>query len=297
MVAVFILWAVYIGPSDPLRSRAVPLTPKPFRMVVGTRPTSEWLLPGSDHPEQLPVKAELLRTRPGDVLAALPGAEEGIAALAEMVRQAVPDLESGADHELPPKYYQGRPAERELADVSLRVQEDLCLMQRRSHQWRLWAAAVCFPSGWRVADKIGAGLDAIHNPVPGYAARLARASTQALDRVAAGDAIVERFNWVLVDSPRLVVAEGGVDGQSDPAPPEQLWLRTERQTMRPVPDGLGVVFTIRTFLTPLADLTGREQRALRESLRGVSDELAEYRSSLGYRDAVASWLAAVDRSA
>ena len=52
------------------------------------------------------------------------------------------------------------------------MQEDLCLMQRGAAGYRL-VAVVCFPAHWRLADKLGRPLEAIHEPVPGFGERLA----------------------------------------------------------------------------------------------------------------------------
>lgn len=278
-----------IAPDDPLRRLAVPLQPKPFRLVVGTRPAQQWLLPGADGAHQLGVKRELLRRRTADVLRVMPTAHAGVAAMVEM-------LTSERQSDNPPRGAHGWPkgidVDVKLAAAAGDVQEDLCLMQYQRGHWRLTAGCVCFPSHWRLADKLDGGLGAIHEPVPGYAERLALATAKAFDRVAAGTDLVERFNWSLTDSTELFAPwPSEPRGVAVREVPELIWLRTERQTLRPLPRGLGVVFTIRTFLTPLRDFTEVERRALGESLRGMSDELAEYRSSLGYRDSVLEWAA------
>ncbi|MDR2983200.1 MAG: DUF3445 domain-containing protein, partial [Nocardiopsaceae bacterium] len=49
------------------------------------------------------------------------------------------------------------------------VAEDLCLMQASDHNdYRLVGASLCAPNRWRLDDKLGQPLDAIHAPVPGY---------------------------------------------------------------------------------------------------------------------------------
>lgn len=272
-----------VGPGHELRRYAVPLQPKPFRLVVGTRPTQRWLLPGPDGEEQLATKAHLLAERPADVLLVRPGAEPAVQAMARLVAGTLP---AGPD------FAAGASAEAALVQAALAVQEDLCLMQRDSSgTWRLTAGCVCFPSHWRLADKVGDDLGGIHVPVPGYADRLAAATRQAFDRIADSDGVWERFNWILAADGELFHPDAL---PPVPVTPEQvphlLWLRTERQTLRALPDDLGVVFGIRTFLTPLSDLTRQEGEALAASLTGVSEELARYRSALGYRDAVQEWV-------
>ena len=120
---------------------------------------------------------------------------------------------------------------------------------------------------------------------------MAAATRQAFDRIADSDDVWERFNWILTADSALFQPDAPPPQPVTAAQvPQLLWLRTERQTLRALPDDLGVVFGIRTFLTPLADLTEQERAALATSLTGVSSELARYRSALGYREAVQEWV-------
>ena len=60
------------------------------------------------------------------------------------------------------------------------VQEDLCLMEKRGEEHVLTAAVLCFPASWRLADKIGRPLEAIHVPVPEYDAKARAAGAAAV---------------------------------------------------------------------------------------------------------------------
>ena len=53
------------------------------------------------------------------------------------------------------------------------VQEDLCIIQDAADGPRFTAAVLCFPSRWRLHEKLGQPLAAVHGPVPLYAERLA----------------------------------------------------------------------------------------------------------------------------
>jgi len=258
------VFTVQIGAGHELRRYAVPLKARPHRVSVGLRPTDVLLLPGPDTPEQLAEKSRLLDEHGHELVAVLPGAESAAAVVAQQLTKA-----------------------DSLVAAALAVSEDICVMQRTQGFWQLTAAAVCFPSHWRPRDKLGRGLDAIHDPVPGYE-RIAAATDQAFDRIADNGGIWERFNWTLVaDDVLCHLGPGEPPGQ--PIRAEDLWLRVERQVLSAVAEDL-VVFLIRTFLTPLPALTQSERTALAESLSGVSDELAKYRSWVGYRDAVISWV-------
>ena len=55
----------------------------------------------------------------------------------------------------------GAPGVHPLETAARLVPEDLCLMRRIESGYVLAAACVCFPSRWRLADKIGRSLAAI----------------------------------------------------------------------------------------------------------------------------------------
>ena len=51
-----------------------------------------------------------------------------------------------------------------IAEFSLNIQHDLCLLESKNSQ-RLLAASICSPSYWDVKTKIGKPLKQIHQPV------------------------------------------------------------------------------------------------------------------------------------
>ena len=51
-----------------------------------------------------------------------------------------------------------------IADMSLLIQDDLCLIRAKGDQ-ELLAASICSPSYWNVKSKIGKPLREIHHPV------------------------------------------------------------------------------------------------------------------------------------
>jgi hypothetical protein len=127
---------------------------------------------------------------------------------------------------------------------------------------------VCFPSRWSLADKIGRDLGAIHGPVPGYGTALGRPVDGFFDRLRA-ERPMWRLNWTLLDTPELSLPDG--DSRRAPAPPgddigAHLWFRVERQTLRRLERTGAVVFTIRTYVTALADLIGTHPRVIGDLL-------------------------------
>src|SRR6202011_6426026 len=91
-----------------------------------------------------------------DVVAFRPGAgaEQAAAEVATLVARA-----TGLDLD---------PHVQPLEAAGLCVQEDLCVLMRGDGHWRLEAGVVCFPSMWRLAEKLGLPVTAIHQRVPYY---------------------------------------------------------------------------------------------------------------------------------
>ena len=82
------------------------------------------------------------------------------------------------------------------------VQEDLCLMAPGDTGYTLEAASLCFPSRWRLIDKIGKRMVDIHSPVPDYENKLARPVDRFFDKLDVNRP-VWRVNWSLTDDPDL----------------------------------------------------------------------------------------------
>ncbi|MGK2947867.1 MAG: heme-dependent oxidative N-demethylase subunit alpha family protein, partial [Acidimicrobiales bacterium] len=124
-------------------------------VAMGTRGIAEgdWLAPDHDRERDLAHKAELLRLRHDDVFAALPTPAVDAASL-ETLRLV--EAATGST---------GDPAGHPLDAAGRLVQEDLCLLVLRDGAPHLDAASLCFPSYWRLADKLGRPLAEVHGPV------------------------------------------------------------------------------------------------------------------------------------
>ena len=177
--------------------RYVPLDPKGFRLAMGLRPLDlgEWLEGGDDVVAQVALKRQLLATRRDEVVARRDPSDVACAELLTLVRDHL------ARHQ--PAALVDAPVDTDpLVTASALAAEDLCVVERRDDQWVLTAATVCFPSRWRLADKIGTSLDHIHAPVPGYEATIAAPTRSFFDRLRV-ERPVWRLNWTLLDDPAL----------------------------------------------------------------------------------------------
>ena len=95
------------------------------------------------------------------------------------------------------------------------VQEDLCILQEVDGELRLTAGVLCFPNRWRLSDKLGRPMMAIHEPVPSYAERLGKPVDRFIGLLAP-DRPVWRLNWSLMDNPMLFQPVGHGWRDTDP---------------------------------------------------------------------------------
>jgi hypothetical protein len=225
---------------------------------------ADWLLVDEHRPAELAERARLLAERHAEVFAALPGTEAAGEEVLVLVRSWLAERGLGATN--PP------PGLHPLEAAGRLVQEDLVLMVERDGRSHLDAACLCFPSHWRLADKLGRPAAEVHGPVPGYDVELADRVDRFLARLRPG-VISARRNWSIHPSAELFAP---VPPPPDPQPPpvDGLWLRSERQTLRLMPVSGAVLFTIRVQQTPLATLEQRPDVASRLARRLRAQPLA-----------------------
>lgn len=285
----------------------------PFRLSMGLERLAldDWIEPDDTFAAQLREKERLLSERHHEVFAALPraaaGATETLALLVEHLPTRFPRLYRRSRAELENlvtgQRWDVRNDDLHPLDLAGRlVQEDLCLMQRRpdTGKYHLVGASLCFPTRWKLVDKLGKPLNAIHAPIPGYAEQLAVSMDRFFDRLHV-DKPVWRLNWSVMDDPTLF--QPGGHGRTGVNPTvtvhnagDTLWLRMERQTLRRLPGSLDILFTIRVHVQPLSRLARRPERAaqLAAAIRALPEPLRRYKSLPPIIDAVLGWL---DRAA
>jgi hypothetical protein len=185
----------------------------------------------------------------------------------------------------------GSGAER-LAWISREFVPDVLLLPRgEANAFTLAAGAVCFPSWWSLAEKIGRSLDEIHGPVPGLNPALGGTINQFLARLRPGAAYC-RVNWGLTATPELNLHPNRARPRLDSVRNStHAFLRTEEQIVAALPVSGGVLFGIRIRLNPLADVLSRPalRAGFHRALRTMPDDLIAYKGLAGVR---AAWLAA-----
>jgi hypothetical protein len=181
-----------------------------------------------------------------------------------------------------------------LIEAALTVPDDLTVLRSiptaDGEQLPFVAGVVCSPSRWRIAEKIGLDMLAVHKPVALYAEHIGAAVDTTLTRLTP-ERPVWRSNWTLEDHPALFQPHSPAAPMADH--PSQLWIRIERETLRRLPRTRGILFTIRGFQEPLSEYVRRGPevvRNLRELVARLPDALARYKSVYDYRAATITWL-------
>jgi hypothetical protein len=275
-----------------------------FRLTMGLMPLplESWIEIDRHFAAALAAKQALLATHHGEVFAALPEAEAPAAELLALLGRHLPrhhvahfrrDGDRLCNLATAEAWNLARPGIHPLDLAGRLVQEDLCLLLAQAQTYRLVGASLCSPNRWRLGDKIGKPLAAIHDPVPGYTATLERPVDRFFARLTA-ERPVWRLNWGITDDPTPFqpVPREGTEAVTPHTAGDRLWLRVERQTLRRLPDTSAVVFTIRTHITRLdaAIATGVGASDLAAALRDMAPATQAYKHIAPLRPALLAWL-------
>lgn len=124
----------------------------------------------------------------------------------------------------------------------------------------------------------------IHAPaVPHYKTKLAKGMDRFFVRLRASQPYM-RFNYAVALSGELFHPNGHhnltTGTLEHPVTLEQLHLRVERQTLQRLPRSQGILFGIRTYITPLAEVTRDvgAARALRTQVKSYGEDVAAYKN-------------------
>ena len=285
----------------------LPFETGPYRMAMAltTVPETAWFEIDARYSEQMDERRHLLADHHDDVFGTLPVSD---AARIEVLRAVVDNLTSHApawfardNHTLfnaltGETWNLAAPPCDPLELAGCLVQEDLCIIQSDGDAPRFTAAVLCFPSRWRLHEKLGRPLTAVHGPVPFYAERLANPVDRFMAKVKPGH-IASRLNWSVLDDPALYQPNGRWRDAANPAVTpdnagDALYLRVERQTLRRLPQSGAILFGIRVHNYPLGVAITKPMHAaqLAEAVRALPDETRHYKSLRAYGPALLAWL-------
>jgi hypothetical protein len=295
-------------PSPPPEAIHLSFEPGPFRMAMGliALPESEMIELDDRYVVEMAQRRALLAEQRVEVFAAVPASEtarrEVLDRLAAFLPARFPAwfARDGAllHNRLTGETWDlSAPSDDPLTVAARLVQEDLCIVQPDAEgNILLTAGVVCFPSRWRLLDKIGRPLPAVHEHVPFYGDKLARPVDRFMTMVKPGK-LAMRLNWSLLEDAALFQLGGKFREDHNPAITQEnagdrLFVRVERQTLSRLTVSGAVLFTIRVHVYPLAKIVERAQIAgrLADAVRALPPETSHYKSLPRFRPALLAYL-------
>ncbi|KAI0379077.1 hypothetical protein F5Y04DRAFT_260333 [Hypomontagnella monticulosa] len=188
-----------------------------------------------------------------------------------------------------------------LAYTGENVEEDFYFMCPDAEgQFRLQGYIACFPGGFLSPARVGESVREIHKPVPGYERKLGLSVDRYFARMQPGD-FIGRMNWSLqVDGADLFRTDGNnyypgteqvvTEEKEDPLL-EECFLRVEHQTLTKLPRTHAVIFTVRSYMTPLHQVKAEgDGKALAQAIESMPEGLGHYKMRQYWGRKVLPWL-------
>ena len=256
-----------VQPADFIHQSELPFAPwadARTRRLPGILPLdmAHWLQVDDAFAAQMALRERLIAEHPEAVIGKTPMAEAAVEELYGFVLAHLPTgFTRGPDRVTRPDGVQVVLDPRQpLHTLGRVVQEDLCVMQEAGGEHVLSAAVLCFPAGWKLAEKLGRPMMRIHAPVAKYTEDVGRRVQRLMDavreetplwRANAHHSRAPLFNPLSEDAPKDSVAQG-----------EMPFIRSERQCLVRLPQSRAVVFSIHTYVVRREDLTADQAIAL-----------------------------------
>ena len=255
--------------QQPVLQKSLPhapwMRPATWRLP-GVQPLGEasWLCTDDAFTDQMALRDRLIANKQGDVYRCLP---EATAAAGECLDHVLATLKENPEYHIDATQVtrpDGVTVTLQRADPLLTIgrliQEDICLMLPGAQEHVLGGAILCFPASWTLSQKIGRPLMRIHKPVSKYTDDVGRRVQRLFDAVRV-ETPMWRANAHLHDSPDLFAPrlEDPEHAPRSAAPP---YLRSERQTLKRLPESNAVVFAIHTWMVAIDDLTEEQRNTL-----------------------------------
>jgi len=163
---------------------------------------------------------------------------------------------------------------------------DFLLLKREAGgEIRLCGGCVCFPSSWRLSDKVGKPIEMVHAAVPGLNDSIGAGIHRFLDGLKSG-VVWLRHNWGLTRSPELNQhPDRNLPRLDATVRADEVWLRVEHQALLALPQSKGILFGIRIENHPLASVkadTVAAQRLVR-ALETMPEKMLRYKNLLTAR--------------
>ena len=279
-------------PYLPFMDGPAPAGQDAFRWRLGVRPLDlhDWIELGPDADAAIAAKPRLMATHPDTVFAVL---DDHVAVESQEVADA---LVAHLRARLPERYGEVvlDPNLHPLDAAARLVPEDLVLLVERDGELVFGGGSVCFPNRWDLRSKIGLTMAGVHAKVDLLNEQLEAPIDGFFDRLTPAKSFW-RLGWGVLDTPDWYTP---LDGTAAPRPvapaPDQLFLRAERETLRRFPDTGCILFTIRTYVTPILAAAPSSDVASRlaAALESLPDPVRDYKDLVTTADVLADLLRA-----
>lgn len=182
------------------------------------------------------------------------------------------------------------------------IQDDMVFLDHREDALWLDAGLVTFAADWSIGFDVGMKFMEVHHPVPRVKEeQIISRAEQFLMRLQPGEKY-RRTNWTLtvdrrMDTSTETYPDWAHDRKTiaeDPALPDRLHLRVEVQHLIRLPNSGAVLFMIRSYLLPLADIARVPvwRQKMGRVLAELPEDMAEYKGISRYRKTASDWLLA-----
>ena len=261
----------------------------------------QWLEPDEDLAAFLAEKARLLATEHDAVFQQVPGSEAGQRECLDMVVCHLLEDHPGLCRRIGDRIeIAGRSIDLASDDPPLvtagsLVQDDLVILSRKADGWNVVAGYVAFPSSWSLREKAGHPMEVVHAHVPGFAGgtRNATMINRIFDNLQP-DLPAVRMNWSIYPEGELFwPPERGARHEGREFIASKNFIRVERQSLRRLPVTGDIVFSIRIYSDPLANLAHLPDGA--EVAAGLIRRLEEFTpAQLAYKGMATKRAALID---
>ncbi|KAM0202060.1 hypothetical protein ACHAQI_010993 [Fusarium lateritium] len=179
-----------------------------------------------------------------------------------------------------------------MATAAKLVQDDLVIMvEEEDGEYHLDAGAVCLPGFWRLSERFRMSLDTLHieAKVPHYRAKLQKSMNRFFKGMLPEKAVVRNNFFIQLDDGLHWSHRMGDQSSNEVASwesannkglaIEDLYFRSERQSLRRLPRSKALLFTIRTYFEPITAIAQEPHvpGRLAEAIDNWDDEHATYK--------------------
>jgi ferredoxin-NADP reductase len=185
-----------------------------------------------------------------------------------------------------------------LEKLGQMVPDDLIFMKKKGDEYHLIGGNLAFPTRWSIGGALGESILQIHGGLSNDPEKVAAFSTminRVLDRTLVTPDVVRRNNWFLYLDPRYPLPSYQTVAFKEPEKIvkgnylDNVFVRTERQTLRGLPESKTVVFGIQPMVFPLRTIM-RDRDVAANLVEGIKVKLLPTRDNPDYVGKVAKYI-------